>query len=393
MSVDADSEIDASFVAEVRTIARDVAAAHGDDVDREARFPSETIDALRAIGGLSAHVPVELGGRGVSLPGLAVACFELGRSCASSAMVFAMHQIQVACIVRHRAESAWFVEYLERLCSEQRLISSCTSEVGTGGDMTRSIAGLASEEPGTASFEKQATTVSYGQYSDDVLTTVRRSLAAEPNDQLLVLSSSEQTEFAQKGTWDPLGMRGTCSPGFVVRATMPDQQVLPVPFGVIAAESMVPISHLLWAHLWLGIATDAFDRARSFTRERARGERGAVPAGGELVSELLTDLSLLRAEIGSVLAMFDAADAEPGRPRLSTMTAALRFNNLKIAASETCSRICLDALGAIGILGYKNDTPYSVGRHVRDSLSAPLMVSNARIHATNASLLLIAKEV
>ncbi len=51
------------------------------------------------------------------------------------------------------------------------------------------------------------------------------------------------------------------------------------------------------------------------------------------------------------------------------------------------------ARGGCGIVGYKNDTPYSVGRHLRDALSARLMVANERIHATDASLLLIAKEV
>jgi acyl-CoA dehydrogenase len=44
-------------------------------------------------------------------------------------------------------------------------------------------------------------------------------------------------------------------------------------------------------------------------------------------------------------------------------------------------------------VGFKNDTPFSVGRHLRDTMSACLMVANERIHQTNASLLLIAKEV
>jgi acyl-CoA dehydrogenase len=46
-----------------------------------------------------------------------------------------------------------------------------------------------------------------------------------------------------------------------------------------------------------------------------------------------------------------------------------------------------------GIMGFKNDTPFSVGRHLRDAMSASLMVANERIHQTNASLLLIAKDV
>src|SRR5438309_11713265 len=92
---------DAAFAAAVRKIADEVAAAHADEVDRDARFPRETLDALREAGALSAQVPAGLGGGGVSVAGIAHACFELGRRCAASAMVFAMHQIQVGTIVRH----------------------------------------------------------------------------------------------------------------------------------------------------------------------------------------------------------------------------------------------------------------------------------------------------
>ena len=85
---------------------------------------------------------------------------------------------------------------------------------------------------------------------------------------MLVLTTSDQTQFEQTGGWDTLGMRGTCSPGFVVRATFANEQVLPAAFAVIATESMVPISHLLWSELWLGIATNAFDRGRAFMNLR-----------------------------------------------------------------------------------------------------------------------------
>jgi acyl-CoA dehydrogenase len=156
---------------------------------------------------------------------------------------------------------------------------------------------------------------------------------------------------------------------------------------------MVPVSHILWSHLWLGIATDAFDRARAFVRAAAKQKPGQpVPAATRL-SHLLSDLTLLRAEVSSGLEEFLSASEEPGRPRLSTMAAALRFNNLKIAASEQAPRVCQGAMGVCGIVGYKNDTPFSIGRHLRDTMSACLMVANERIHETNANLLLIAKEV
>ncbi len=200
-------------------IADEFAAPNADAVDREARFPSETIEALRDEQALSAFVPTRLGGAGVGFETIAAACFELGRRCGASAMVFAMHQIQVVTIVRHLEGADWFEEYLAALAAEQRLIASVTSEVGTGGDMGRSIAAVTPATAAAASFEKQAPTVSYGSYADDLFVTLRRTPEAEPGDQVLALARKEQIALEQTGTWDPLGMRGTCSPGYVVRAS------------------------------------------------------------------------------------------------------------------------------------------------------------------------------
>ena len=391
MSVVADR--DNTFLSAIRRIADEVAGPNADEVDRDARFPSETVEALRAERALSAFVPTELGGEGVSFEAIAAACFELGRRCGASAMVFAMHQIQVASIARHLEDAPWFQGYLRDVAREQRLIASVTSEVGTGGDMGRSIAAVTEGKNGRVTFEKQAPTVSYGEYADDFFTTLRRAPDAEPGDQVVALTSREQVTLTPSGTWDPLGMRGTCSPGYGVAADFTADQVLPTPFSKVATESMVPISHILWSHLWLGIATDAFDRARAFVRAAAKQRPGEPHPAAMRLSHLMSELSLLRAEVHSGLREFMEASADPQRERLSTMAAILRFNNLKIAASEHAPLVCQGAMGVCGIVGYKNDTPFSVGRHLRDAMSAVLMVANERIHATNASLLLIAKEV
>jgi acyl-CoA dehydrogenase len=385
-------ERDQTFLAAIRRIADEVAAPNADDVDRNARFPVETIDALKAERALSALIPTELGGGGESLETVADACFELGRRCGASAMVFAMHQIQIAAIVRHLDGAPWFEAYLRDVAEGQRLVASVTSEIGTGGDLGRSIAAVTPVRDGIVSFEKQAPTVSYGSYADDLLTTLRRSPDAEPGDQVVALTSRDQHRLESTSTWDPLGMRGTCSPGYVVRAELPPVQILPTPFAQVATQSMVPISHILWSHLWLGIATDAFDRARSFVKAQAKGRPDQLPPTAVRLSQLMSELSLLRAEVRNGLREYVEADAED-RESLSTMASILRFNNLKIAASEQAPRVCQGAMSVCGIVGYKNDTPFSVGRHLRDTMSACLMVANDRIHQTNASLLLIAKEV
>jgi acyl-CoA dehydrogenase len=384
---------DAALLDPVRRIAVEVAGPNSDDVDRNARFPAEAVAALREERAFSALIPEELGGGGASLEAVAKSCFELGRQCGATGMVFAMHQIQIACMVDHRAGGApWFDDYLREVVAEQRLIASITSEVGTGGDMGKSIAAVSESDDGQVSFEKQAPTVSYGPIADAFLTTVRRAPDAEPGDQVAVLTKREQMEMEPQGNWDPMGMRGTCSPGFVAKASFGVEQILPVPFATISAETMTPVSHILWSHVWLGIATDAFDRARAFVRASAKRKPGEPLPIAARLSELMSELSLLRAEVGLALREYSDLCATD-RAKLSEMATILRFNNLKIAASEQAPRVCQGAMRVNGIVGYKNDTPFSVGRHLRDSMSACLMVANERIHATDASLLLIAKEV
>jgi acyl-CoA dehydrogenase len=369
-----------------------VAAEHADDVDRRGRFPSEAIDALRSAGALGWGVPREYGGADAQLDDLADATFELSRKCAATGMVFAMHQIQIASIVRHLADSTWFRNYLRRVVRERRLIASATSEVGVGGDLRRSIAAIerTPDSPGDlVRFEKKASTISYGAHADDLLTTVRCSPTADPSDQVLILTDFAQMEAEPTGEWDTLGMRGTCSPGFVVRATCPADQVLPVPFAVIAAETMVPFSHILWAHVWLGISTEAFGRAQNFVRVQARQNPGITPPSALRLSELSVRMAEFRALVqGSMREYMSLAQS----PTLSTVGYAVRINNLKIAASEATVETCQSALRICGFAGYGNAGPYSVGRHLRDAYSATLMIANDRLHATNAALLLVYRE-
>jgi acyl-CoA dehydrogenase len=385
-------DLPGSYLEDVRRIASEVAAPAASSVDREARFPSEAIAALRDARALSAAVPTELGGLGIGLEPIARSCFELARGCGATAMIFAMHQIQVLCITRHHADSPWFTDYLRSVATSQRLIASATSEIGTGGDMSRSIAAVTPSEGELLTFEKQAPTVSYGAYADDLLTTLRRSPESEPGDQVLVLSTREQLTLEPAGEWDTLGMRGTCSPGFVVRASIPAEQILPTPFATAMSESMVPISHILWSHVWLGIASESCERARAYVRSVARRSPGEPLPAAQRLASVVADLALLRAEVAQALTDFLAVP-DGARESLSTLATVLRFNNLKLAASEQAVRVCRGALDVAGVSGYRNDSPYSIGRQLRDVLSAPVMVANERLIATDATLLQIAKEI
>jgi acyl-CoA dehydrogenase len=386
------SERDSAFLDAVRSVAVDVAAVHADDVDRQARFPAEAMAALREARALSAFVPSSLGGAGVSLAAIAEACFELGRRCSSTGMIFAMHQIQAITIVRHLEGSPWFREYLGRLHEEQRLIASVTSEVGTGGDMGRSVAALTERADGGLEFTKQALTVSYGAHADDYFTTLRRTATSEETDQGLVLHPREETELTPTGIWDTLGMRGTCSPSFTVHARCAPEQILPTPFATVLSETS-PVSFLLWSQVWLGLTTEAFERGHSFVRAAARRSPGAPPPAAAAMSRVLSELWSFRSDVRCALEEFIADDEDAERPSPRPLAWSLRFNSLKLSASERAPQICLAVLEAVGVNAYRNDSEYAIGRLLRDALSARLMVSNERIHTIDAGLLTILKSV
>jgi acyl-CoA dehydrogenase len=198
-------------------------------------------------------------------------------------------------------------------------------------------------------------------------------------------------EMVPMGEWDTLGMRGTCSPGFTIRANCLQEQVMTVPFSTMAAETVVPFSHLLWAHVWLGIAASAFERAQNFVRSQARQNPGTTPPTALRLSELSARMAEFRALVSAAMTEYGEALAGE-RERLSTIGYAVRINNVKLAASEAAVEICQGALRICGFLGYKNGSPYSVGRQLRDAHSAALMIANDRILATNASLLLVHRE-
>jgi acyl-CoA dehydrogenase len=65
------------------------------------------------------------------------------------------------------------------------------------------------------------------------------------------------------------------------------------------------------------------------------------------------------------------------------------MNMLKVNASELAISTVMGAMQACGIAGYRNDTEFSMGRHLRDILSSPIMISNDRILANAAAASLL----
>jgi acyl-CoA dehydrogenase len=361
-----------------------IAAAHAAAVDSASRFPSEAIAAARAERLLGIAVPQELGGDGLGIAEVVDVGYALGKACASTAMIYAMHQTKVACVVRHGRESAWHQRLLRRLSAEQLLLASSTTEGKCGGDVRNSAAAIERQDS-RIKLDRQATVISYGEAADGIVTTARRASDAASNDQVLVVFLKDDYRLERLSGWDALGMRGTCSAGFRLLATGEPEQILPVGYDKIHAQTMMPVAHLAWSGAWAGIAAAAVDRARAYMRKAAHGAGGTLPPSAQHLTRANASLRTLRNLIAAALRRFETADA----PELESIEFQNGMNLLKVNASELAVSTVMSAMQACGLSGYRNDSEFSIGRHLRDILSSPVMINNDRILANLAPVSLL----
>lgn len=366
-----------------------IAARHADDVDAAGRFPKEGIAALRQERLLGIQVPVHLGGEGASPSEITDVCCTLGQACSATAMIFAMHQIKASSLVEHGEDSTWHSSFMRRMAGEQLLLGSATTEGGIGGNLRNSICAIEVDGE-VCRLEKDATVISYGSEADAILITSRAHADAAPTDQVMTVFLKHQYSLERTHIWNTLGMRGTCSDGFLFKGEAPSQQIFQKPFAEIAAQSMLATSHLFWSGVWYGIAADAVARAQAFVRAAARKSPGVAPPGAIRLAEVSNKLQIVKSNIIAGLKAYDQTKDDP--EMLMSMAFAIAMNNVKICSSETILEIINHAMLICGIMGYKNGTPYSLGRHLRDAHSAQLMISNDRILGNSANLLLVQKQ-
>lgn len=366
----------------------EIVRVHASDVDRSARFPVESIAALRDRGLLAAPIPTELGGAGASLAQLVAITRSLGSECASTAMIYAMHQTQLLSLTRHGLSCAPISEFVERVATDGLLLASATTEIGIGGDV-RSSSCAVTYDGSLFTLVKNAPVISYGAYADAILVTARRSPESNQGDQVLVLCPSDRLELEQTGAWDTLGFRGTCSPGFMLRARGSADWVLPVPYSTISSRTMLPTAHTLWAAAWLGIADAAVSKSRKAVRKQARKSPGTTPPAALRLAEVAVLHDRLTDTVRSAAADFDDNADNPAR--LDSIAFAIHANNVKVTASELVVDIVGRAMVICGIAGYRDDSDLSIGRHLRDAHGSQIMVSNERILGHNAQLGLVYK--
>jgi len=359
-----------------------VAAADADGVDRDARFPHKAFEVAREQKLLGVMIPVEFGGFGASIHDVTDICYTLGRACASTAMVYAMHTTKVACVVRHGHGIPWMETMMRRVARDQWLLASSTTEGQNGGNIRASAAAV-DVAGDTVSLLRDATVISYGAEADGLVTIARRATDASASDQVLLALARDDYSLKRTLGWETLGMRGTCSTGFELKVDCPTDRVFPEAYDKIHAQTMTPFAHLCWSSAWAGIAAAAVTRAQAFVRKAARTSGGQMPPAAAHFTAAKMSLAKLRALISANIDAF--ARAEHDERALGSLDFQSSITLLKVQASELAVETVMHAMRTAGLSGYRNDGEFTMGRHLRDVLSSPIMINNDRILANAAT--------
>ncbi|CUT16151.1 acylCoA dehydrogenase [Bradyrhizobium sp.] len=359
-----------------------VAAADADGVDRDARFPHKAFEVAREQKLLGVMIPAEFGGFGASIHDVTDVCYTLGRACASTAMIYAMHTTKVACVVRHGHGIPWMETMMRRVARDQWLLASSTTEGQNGGNIRASAAAV-DVAGDTVSLLRDATVISYGAEADGLVTIARRATNASASDQVLLALARDDYSLKRTLGWETLGMRGTCSTGFELKVDCPTDRVFPESYDKIHAQTMTPFAHLCWSSAWAGIAAAAVTRAQAFVRKAARTSGGQMPPAAAHFTAAKMSLAKLRALISANIDAF--ARAEHDERALGSLDLQSSITLLKVQASELAVETVMHAMRTAGLSGYRNDGEFTMGRHLRDVLSSPIMINNDRILANAAT--------
>lgn len=344
-----------------REAATGAVASDAARVDRERAFPAESLRALADAGALGLVVPEEHGGVGGGLGSLAEACEAVGAACASTGMVFLMHEVTAATVAIGGGPAA--AELLPRMAAGTAVGTLAFSERGTGAHFYNPEL-KAVHEDGEVTISGRKSFVTSGGHADVYLVLVQGE-AEGTADAFLVSRDDPGVSF--DGSWDGLGMAGNSS----IALELADVQVgdaarigaagkaTELVFGVVAPFFLVGL-----AAVNVGIAAAA---ARAAT-EHAAGRR--YPDGSSLaeiqhVQHLIADMDLAtrqaRLVVREAAALGDAGDE----------SALVVIMEAKVAATEAAAFVTQKALEATGGQGYTPSLP--VERHLRDSRAGAVM--------------------
>jgi alkylation response protein AidB-like acyl-CoA dehydrogenase len=353
----------------------DIASRAG-AVDREARFPRESVDAIARAGALGLAVPERFGGAAAGPVELAEMLEQVAAACASTGMVLVMHVVAVQTLAAGIAEDEPDGPKHTTLAAAARgeqLLTLAYSERGSRGHFWAQVSRARADAGGVVIDADKSWATSAGEADAYVL-----ACGAPGSDDPLVtdlyLVPADSAGIEMPARFDGLGMRGNASAPLRVRGLRAeDDQRLGPPAGGfgLMLQATLPWFVLGSAACSAGIAgaalAAAIEHASGARFEHLGSTLANVPGVRARLAEAWIRHDQARAHLYSV-----ARDMAAGRPE-----AQLGVLAVKAAASEMAVDVTDVCMRVGGGAAYSKHGPLE--RHFRDARAASVMAPTTEL--------------
>ncbi|HWB07230.1 MAG TPA: acyl-CoA dehydrogenase family protein [Verrucomicrobiales bacterium] len=351
-----------AIVSRANAITGSVIASNAAEVDEAGRFPAESMKALADAGLWGLLVPKELGGMGEGLRTLAAVVDGIAQHCASTAMVFMMHQCGVNCYL---ADPVKFEAVLRDVAAGRHLSTLAFSEKGSRSQFWAPVSKATASGNGVALSAEKSWVTSAG-VADGIVASCGSEAGPGP---AVYLVKKNDAGVKVNGGWNSLGMRGNQSNAmsFSGVALNPAERLIGVDGkgDEIMLGKALPVFQICQGAIGAGLAEAAF----AATQKHITGH------GFEHTGTKLSDLPNLRALLARMRIETDRARAylvatldklESGAP-----DAMLHALAVKASSGETAAHVSDLAMRACGGAAFSKHL--GLERVFRDARAAIVM--------------------
>ena len=337
--------------------AQDRIAPRAAEIDRSNVFPRDLWPEMGALGLHGVTVPEEFGGSGLGYLEHCVAVEEVSRASASVGLSYGAHSNLCVNQIARNGTDAQKRKYLPKLISGEHVGALAMSEPEAGSDVV-SMRMKAEKRGDRYVLNGRKMWITNGPVADTLLVYAKTDPAAGARGITAFLVEKGMQGFSASPKLDKLGMRGSDTAELVFEdCEAPAENIVGgLGKGVNVLMSGLDYERVVLAAGPLGIMQAALDIVMPYVHERK--QFGAAIGTFQLVQGKIADMYVgMNSCKAYVYAVAKACDR--GETTRQDCAGAI------LLASETATRLALDAIQLLGGNGYIND--YATGRLLRDA--------------------------
>ena len=341
----------------VHSFSDDHIAPRAEEIDRSNEFPRDLWPMMGELGLHGITVEEEYGGSGLGYLEHCVAMEEVSRASASVGLSYGAHSNLCINQISRNGSEAQKKRYLPKLISGEHVGALAMSEPGAGSDVV-GMRTRAEKKGDRYILNGNKMWITNGPVSDTYVIYAKTDPDAGPRGITAFLVERGFKGFSTAQKLDKLGMRGSDTCELVFEdCEVPKENVLgEVGKGVNVLMSGLDYERAVLAAGPLGIMQSCMDIVVPYVHER---EQFGKPIGtfqlmqGKL-ADMYTSMNACKAYVYAV-----AKACDRGETTRKDAAGAILY------ASEKATLMALDAIQALGGMGYINET--STGRLLRDA--------------------------